>query len=234
MLQAAELMTKGFTLGQAVQRLGIQLPGPGEFAGALERVSQTSGAAREVAQKAMQLGYNYGGNILKQGIFYAGRIAATAMTPPVLVPVAIGATVILVGGVIYVATSDKPILPGPAMNKPKPEWKPVPSISYNPDDYFVFVLPQVSGGSIYIGQESRLKTMHPCDMPGGGLCGQTDPPLTYERKSPGFKNYDDAEKAWCAELKGKEKKNFPTAGDQKANVYGGWYWIGTAPDCQPA
>jgi hypothetical protein len=233
MLKAAELMSEhGFTLAQAVNRLKIALPGPGQFAGALERVSNaTGGPARQIAQRAMQLGYSYGGHLGKRMAFYAAQVAAAATTPAVIGSVLAGAAVIGLVGVIYVYSGDKAILPGPAMNKPKPEAKANPGVTHNPDNYFVFLLPQVSGGSIYVGQESQLKEMHPCDMPGGGPCGDNDEPLKYEAKSQGFKTYGEATDAWCADLKGKERHNHPVAGDSTVTVYGGEYWIGTAPSC---
>jgi hypothetical protein len=225
LLEAAIHVYKGQPVTVACQLAKTQLPGPGQYVGALQRVRQVTSATNyKYIDFAVQKGYNYGGSLLR-------RVFFTVASPMGLGLIAAGTAVIVVGGVIYVNSGDKPILPGPAMNKAKPEWKSGPGVSYNPDDYFVFVLPQVSGGSIYVGQESQLKEMHPCDMAGGGLCGKNDPPLQYDRKSPGFKTYEQATKAWCDELKGKPTHNVPVAGDSKADVYGGSYWIGTAPSC---
>jgi hypothetical protein len=99
------------------------------------------------------------------------------------------------------------------------------------DQYFVFVLPQVSGGSIVVSQESALKNAPTCSFSGGGLCQGNDPPVVYQKVSQGFATLDDATAQWCSDLAGAKITNSPIAGDSHATVYGGDYWIGTAPGC---
>jgi hypothetical protein len=226
LLEACKWIYKGENVAEACFRAGARIPGGGQYVGAIDRVRQAATPSNwKYLDFAAKKGYNYGGSLVR-------RIVFAATTPAVIGSVLVGAAVIGIGGAIYVSTADKPILAGPAMNKPKPEPKAAPGVTYNPDDYFVFLLPEVSGGSVYVGQESQLKEMRGCDMPGGGLCGADTPKLKYVAKSEGFKTYEKATQAWCAELKGKELQHWEVAGDSKANVYGGWYWIGTAPSCE--
>jgi hypothetical protein len=91
------------------------------------------------------------------------------------------------------------------------------------------------GGSVWSAQRSlracRGNTTRNCDIAGGGLCGPNDPPIRYQIKSIGFPTMQEATDAWCAELAGKPTFPSAVAGDSKAEVYGGLYWIGTAPSC---
>lgn len=99
------------------------------------------------------------------------------------------------------------------------------------EQYYIFVLPQVSGGSVVVSQESTLKTTPTCNFSGGGLCQGNDPPVVYQKVSQGFATLDEATAQWCSDLSGAKITNSPLAGDSHATVYGGDYWIGTAPGC---
>ena len=91
----------------------------------------------------------------------------------------------------------------------------------------VFLLPNNSGGTIYIGSEADLKNDRGCDTPNGGLCadGQTYPMVTYVRESPDFDSYDQAVANLCQA--GKIENDF---WGQKIAAYGGHYWFdGSCP-----
>jgi hypothetical protein len=98
--------------------------------------------------------------------------------------------------------------------------------------YYVYVL-DISGGSVWIGQEETLKHTHSCSFAGGGLCKNdgTDRPPAVKYQSGKFVTLTAATKAWCQELSGKPKAYWQVAGDSKAPVYGGNYWLGLAPGC---
>jgi hypothetical protein len=144
----------------------------------------------------------------------------------------IGAAALLIGGLIYVNSGDGPVQPGPQLSRSRtPDPSRVGSeVTYNQDPYSVFVL-DISGGSVYIGQESVVKNTPGCKFAGGGLCRGNDPPVPYQVKAGPFKTYDAARAAWCNELRGKPLMRWAVANDSKAPVYGGNYWIGTAPSC---
>jgi hypothetical protein len=101
----------------------------------------------------------------------------------------------------------------------------------DPQEYFVYVL-DISGGSVWVGQESALQSTPRCSFAGGGLCeGDGNNPPRVITKSQGFQTLEEAKAAWCSELKGKAIEYWPVAGDSKAAVYGGKYWVGLAPGC---
>jgi len=102
--------------------------------------------------------------------------------------------------------------------------------TYNADAYAVFVLANISGGSIAVAQESSLKQAKTCDFAGGGPPGCTTV-VRYRKVSRGFTTYEAAQAEWCNQLKGARTEQWAIAGDSKAEVYGGKYWIGTAPAC---
>jgi hypothetical protein len=159
--------------------------------------------------------------------------------------VATGAGVIIltmVGGIIY-ARGEDPVALGPAALGPH-----VPQAVKTPistgasakglpeeDHYFVFVA-ELSGGSIVVETERAMKGTEACRFGGGGLCTQPagqNPKVAYRKVSKAFDTPGEATAAWCQEVKGKPLTNFPVANDSKAEVYGGRYWVGTAPPCPP-
>jgi hypothetical protein len=159
-------------------------------------------------------------------------ISTTALLTGAAILVGLG----LVGGYMW-SRGDKPIQPGPAMSRQHTDTSGLVGreVTYHQDPYFVFLLPRISGGSIYVGQESVLKNTPGCRMPGGGLCQGNDPPVDYEKKAGPFKTHEAATEAWCKEFgraaAAKQVAYWPVAHDSKAQVYGGSYWVGTAPGC---
>lgn len=110
--------------------------------------------------------------------------------------------------------------------------RPDDVISTNSSEkYYVYVL-NISGGSVWIGQETTLKNTPSCRFAGGGLCegaGNNPPPVI--TKSQAYDTEIDANTAWCNELRGKKVEHWAVARDSKAEVYGGKYWLGLAPGC---
>ena len=97
--------------------------------------------------------------------------------------------------------------------------------------YYVYVL-DISGGSVWVGQESTLKNTPSCKFAGGGLCeGAGNNPPKIIKQSKAYDTESEADAAWCEELQGKKKEDWVVAGDKKAEVYGGKYWLGLAPGC---
>ena len=114
------------------------------------------------------------------------------------------------------------ILPGWRMGQPKatPVTGPGPVEGYK---YAVFLLPDNSGGTIYIGQEEILKTQRTCDTPNGGLCDDPNkdyPPVRYIKQSA---DYDTAEEAYAAACIAGTLK--PGYWGQKLVAYGGEWWF---------
>lgn len=100
------------------------------------------------------------------------------------------------------------------------------------DKYAVFLLTNIAGGSIWVGSEQEIQTKTVCSFPGGGLCKNdgTDALVQYVKKSQDFSSYDDAQAAYCAAPKS-NVRSMALTGGTKANIYGGDYWIDTAPSC---
>ncbi len=90
--------------------------------------------------------------------------------------------------------------------------------------YAVFLLPDNSGGTIYIGQEETLKKLRTCDTSNGGLCDDPKkvyPPVKYVKESADFDTLKEAEAAAC-----KAGKVEPGYWGTKLGAYGGHYWFG--------
>jgi len=100
------------------------------------------------------------------------------------------------------------------------------------DKYAVFLLTNIAGGSIWVGSEQEIQTKPVCSFPGGGLCKNdgTDALVQYVKESQDFSSYDDAQAAYCAAPKS-NVRSMPLTGGNKAKIYGGDYWIDTAPSC---
>ena len=101
------------------------------------------------------------------------------------------------------------------------------------EPYAVFLMTNVSGGSIWVGQESSLKASLTCNFNGGGHCannGGADIPVTYQKMSSDHFTFETAVTDYCASLDS-EPVNWNLQFGTKAKVYGGDYWIDTAPGC---
>lgn len=232
-VRIAQLMGQGLSTAAAYTRAGLANPwSDTAFRANLGRVMNNpaaTAAVRGVVEQALTKGPSYAGSALLRAATAIGSL----FTPAVIIAVAVGGAVIVAGGTIYVAMSDKPILPGPRVSQPgqPPPVRGRDEVTYNQDLYYIFVLPDVSGGSIVISQESALKDAPTCSFSGGGLCQGNDPPVTYRIVSEGFTTFEGATAKWCNDVSGATITNWPVAGDSRAALYGGDFWIGTAPSC---
>ncbi len=89
--------------------------------------------------------------------------------------------------------------------------------------YAVFLLPDNSGGTIYIGQEETLKKLRTCDTSNGGLCDDPKkvyPPVKYVKESADFDTLKEAQAAACKA--GKVEAGY---WGTKLAAYGGHYWF---------
>ncbi len=194
------------------------LGGAGAGAGAVGNVATKPGLVARAGRAAI----NFGRWVLRK---------------PPLPPLAAGGLVTAAGvvvvsavvaGGVYIAANlagsyfgDKPIEAGPAMSQPVSTAVGVPGANLY-DSYAVFVLPNNSGGTVWIGDEDHLKTLRGCDTPNGGLCDDpkvTYPPVSYERKSEDFATYEEALASFC-----KNTIQRPGYWGNKAEGYGGLYW----------
>jgi hypothetical protein len=93
-------------------------------------------------------------------------------------------------------------------------------------------LAKISGGSILIDTESNLKGRKGCTIAGGGLCKNdgSDYLVQYAVVDGPFKSEDEAIAAYCAKRTAPLVPN-PVAHGVKTQIYGGNYWVDTAPDC---
>ncbi len=101
-----------------------------------------------------------------------------------------------------------------------------PTKTITPEPYAVFLLTNVSGGSIWVGQESQLGHLHTCDFRGGGLCaedGGADIAVTFEKKTPDYPTHAAAMDAYCRAL----GMTWPVqlTGGTKGRIFGADYWI---------
>jgi hypothetical protein len=95
--------------------------------------------------------------------------------------------------------------------------------------YALFILTNVSNGSIWVGRESELKTMHTYDFAGGGLkSGDGSRQMArFVKKSPSFQTQDEAKKFFLRSLQSKPRA-IPLTGGSKAKIFGGDYWVDLA------
>jgi hypothetical protein len=137
-------------------------------------------------------------------------------------------------------SADKPVEPGERTIEARGEAPPPLPLASAPETYGVFLLTNVANGSVWVGQESRLKTSFTCNFAGGGLCaGQTyttgapgaNVPVQYAKKSADFKTKDEATKSFCAAFQS-TPRNIQLAHGVKAQIYGGDYWVDLAPACR--
>lgn len=180
-----------------------------------------------------------GGSVL--GFF--GRIgAAIGLTGTAATVAGLAATVLTLGAIVYggsqiagTLSADSPTAQyGDAANQPRGEPPAAPTSSPAAEErYAVFLLTNVSGGSIWIAQESSLKTALACQFEGGGLCadqGGSDRPVAYTKLSSDYFAYDGAHADFCSAISS-EPRNYDLAFGTKATVYGGDYWIDLVAGC---
>lgn len=246
-LEIAKLINKGVDYRQAMYRVwgqGVEVS-LNVLRGDIARAAGRAGLFPENQAILRAAGRNAGSGMIKR----AGLWALNALRPAGLGTVAgvsagtvaagvvVGALVLGAAGIYWVNNGDQPVLAGPSINgagTPNPNLRGGDTKTYNGDKYGVYLLPGVSGGSIVVAQESELKKTPTCRFPGGGLCTGNDAPVTYELKSSQFNTHEQATAQWCKDLAGAKTTYWPVARDSTAEVYGGKYWIGTAPACPKA
>src|SRR5262245_26303139 len=154
----------------------------------------------------------------RQAVSTAGAMAAGA----VVTTVVLGAGTYWGANYLGSRSADASVLPGAAMNHQAPDEVQAPVSSAAGEKYAVFLLPEISGGEFYVGQESTLKGSRSCDMPYGGLCDDpnvTYPPVQYSKASADYDTYDEALAAFCAAATIKDGY-----WGRKAEGYGVTYW----------
>lgn len=144
--------------------------------------------------------------------------------------VGLALTMAALGGLTYLGSQyvgskfgDTPVQSGPAMNKPKPPGVNNPT-GQGSDKFAVWVL-YISGETLYIGQESTLKSRPACQYSGGGLCGDGEnPPPQYAKLEGDFDTYEEALAAYCRATGGAQPQPWPLTGDSKMSAYGHNLW----------
>ncbi|MFQ5963836.1 MAG: RHS repeat-associated core domain-containing protein [Candidatus Scalinduaceae bacterium] len=100
--------------------------------------------------------------------------------------------------------------------------------------YGVFVLTNVSpGGSLWVGEEGKLKNRAIGTFTGGGPCDDLArgcPQVKYQMKAGPFTSLSDAQKAYCRNLI--RAWDPPLMTSRKAETSFGIYWIAKAPGCK--
>lgn len=137
------------------------------------------------------------------------------------------ATIAAVAGVAYLgsemmgrAAADSSVQAGAQAQQPRAAAVTVQSRGRS-DGYGVFLLPNNSGGTLWVGRESDLRGLRGCDTPNGGTCdaGTQYPPVTYRLVSPTFTSQEDALASLCANT---VQRSGPWG--NRAEGYGGAYW----------
>lgn len=171
---------------------------------------------------------NVGRGVLR--IFGRQAVAgsAAALGTGILVTTAVLGTAVYFGAnAIGSRSGDASIQAGSSMNRPVSTAVAGPGVS-GTDKVAVFLLPDNSGGTIWIGQEATLRTLRACDLPNGGLCddpNQTYPMVNYVKESADFDTYDQAVANLCS-----VGTLEPGYWGQKIAAYGGHYWFeGSCP-----
>lgn len=154
-----------------------------------------------------------------------GRAAFTLLSWPAMLSLLAILAAIGVGAYMYTnwgRPSSMPVQPGARMNQPASTPVTGPGAVAGLK-YAVFLLPDNSGGTIYIGQESVLQTLRTCDLPNGGLCddpNKTYPLVRYTKLSADFDTADEAYAAACQA--GPIKSGY---WGNKLVAYGGEWWF---------
>lgn len=97
----------------------------------------------------------------------------------------------------------------------------------NKEQTCIYII-DASGGSVWLGTEEQQKRTSAASIKGAGI-GKAPPRVI--RLVSCHPTRQAATDAWCAELRGKKTENWVLAHNSKADVYGGKYWIGSAPSC---
>ena len=196
-----------------------------EAAAAVEAEAAAAAASQGIVRRALT---GVGRWILRKiyGDVAIGGAAALGM--------GIVATTVVLGALTYAGATyigsragDASVLPGARMGQPAASPVTGPA-AVEGLKFAVFLLPDNSGGTIYIGQEASLKTLRTCDTPNGGLCddpNKTYPPVRYEMKSTEFDTSEEALTAACQA--GPVESGY---WGNKLVAYGGKYWfVGSCP-----
>jgi len=105
--------------------------------------------------------------------------------------------------------------------------------------YFIFSLDNVSGGTLFIGTMESVDSALACNFIGGGLCTDPDgdgdltdsnPFVEYTFLDNGFPTRAAAETIYCQAVTG-EPSNMALTGGAKVTAFGGSYWADYMPDC---
>lgn len=194
-------------------------------------------AARYLAQKLKDDSERKFAEIAARQGAKQGARQGLALLPSVPAIIAGLLVVLAIGAGVYMYTNwgkpeSEPIQFGPAIDKPRGERVSEPGPGTGSDPYAVFLITNLAGGSIWVGQESTLKSKPLCQFRGGGLCKNdgSDPLVQYEKKSAAFGSFGEAKQTYCRDLKSPPRP-MPLTGGSKANIYGGDYWVDTAPGC---
>ena len=223
----------GMALGDAMRKLGID-----------KKISEKTARHLLKSRYGLQIAAGAGGGGVVTGTLAAiGEwlgLSGTAATVAgaVVVTAALGAATYGVANLAGRFAGDDSVQVGSRGDKaartargdiPQP---PDDVVSTKSDEkYYVYVL-NISGGSVWVGQESTLNKTPSCRFAGGGPCeGAGNNPPAVITKSQAYDTETEANDAWCAEFRGKKVEHWAVARDSKAEVYGGKYWLGLAPGC---
>lgn len=177
--------------------------------------SSAPGAVTRMLSPALRSAFIRGG----------GRAAFTLLSWPAMLSLLAILAAISAGTYMYTnwgKPSVPPVLPGSRMGLPAATPVLGPG-SVAGQKYAVFLLPDNSGGTIYIGQEAVLQTKRTCDLPNGGLCddpNKTYPLVKYTKLSGDF---DTSEQAYAAACSAGPIKNGYWG--NKLVAYGGEWWF---------
>lgn len=95
--------------------------------------------------------------------------------------------------------------------------------------FAVYLMTNVSGGSIWVGSERALRRKKTCHFQGGGLCRKGSPMVQYRALSRSFKAFKLAALEYCRN-RTTYPKAVPLTRGKKATVYGRSYWVTDAPN----
>jgi hypothetical protein len=234
----------GCTVGQLVE--GIWAAQGQTTAGmAAGKVGATASRARTVysAVRALQVAGALTPEIMASGGAAAGTggilgaigAAMAGVSTAALVTVASGVVLVGLGAGYIYSRGESPVQPGEQFGKQHGQQAGLRSRTGQGQgsEKYAIVVADISGGSVMIGQESELEATEACRVEGGGLCEKPagENPLLQYRVISTHDTYDDAVTAWCGALAKAKTVRIPVARDSKAELYGGSYWIGAAPEC---
>ncbi|GAC1350229.1 MAG: hypothetical protein NVSMB27_30750 [Ktedonobacteraceae bacterium] len=212
----------------------------GDFA-AIEQVVQHGTEAAAAADAAATAAAAAGQGVVRRVLTSAGRAILRRVFGKVVVEgsaLALGtgvlATTVVLGTAVYLGANflgahsgDSSVQPGQRMKQPVSTVVTGPAPN-GTDKVAVFLLPNNSGGTIWIGNESALKKLRGCDTPNGGTCddpNKTYPMVTYVKESADFDTSAQAVADLCKA--GKLESGY---WGQKIAAYGGHYWYeGSCP-----